>query len=236
MYHTHFNSIHSTQIYLKDNLSELQTHSLDVLITANEQTQGVGRSGSKWDSYSNSLAMSFTLKPNPIPTMTPIEIGVLSVMFFHKLYNKKLFIKWPNDLLTSEGLKCGGIIAQYINPQTVIVGLGVNLGSPHQELIPTHYKHGLGSVDGNLELTELGIKKVSSELYSFILSNRFQSASDLQELFNDHCFHVGKLVRIDDEDLKHEGYFQGIGLNGEAIIEIKGSNRSFFSSSLTMLT
>jgi len=235
MHHSHFNSIHSTQIYLKDNLNELQTHATDILITANEQTQGIGRSRSKWDSYSNSIAMSFTLKPNSNPTMTPLEIGVLCVLFFEKFYHKKLCLKWPNDLLTSEGLKCGGIICQYINPQTVIAGLGVNLGSNQGAFAPNHYKHGLGTVDSTLEINPKDMKTISSDLYQFILSNRIHSAHDLQTLFNNQCYHIGKLVRIDDEDTKREGRFVGIGLNGEAIVEIEGQKKPFFSSSLTMI-
>lgn len=235
MHHSHFNTIHSTQIYLRDNLVELQNHSSDVLITANEQTQGIGRSGSQWDSYSNSLAMSFTLKPNSIPTMTPVEIGVLTVLFFEKNTNKKLYIKWPNDLLTSEGFKCGGIIAQYINPQTVIAGLGINLGSLHKNQAPEHYKHGLGCIDSLLELSAHEIKSIPEKLYEFILMNRIQNAIELQNLFNEKCFHLGKLVRIDDEDLKYEGSFTGIGSNGEAVIEIEGVERHFISSSLTIL-
>lgn len=81
MYHTHFNTIHSTQIYLRDNLVELKGHSDEILVSTNEQTLGIGRRGSHWDSYENSLAMSFTMKPNLVPTLTPIEIGISPLSF-----------------------------------------------------------------------------------------------------------------------------------------------------------
>lgn len=235
MHHLHFNSIHSTQVYLRDNLTELQTHSENVLITTNEQSLGVGRKGNKWDSYPNSLAMSFTLKPNSIPTMTPIEIGILTSQFFSHEFKKLIFLKWPNDLLTGEGEKCGGIIAQYINQSTVIVGLGLNFKTAHSINYPTHYKHGLGSIDFEKELTYKELLDVSINLYQYILENRIQSASDLQETFKDKCFHIGKEVIIDDDDKDYHGKFLGIGTNGEAIVEIEGIKKSFISSSLKIL-
>ena len=84
MYHLHFNNIPSTQIYLKDNLELLKIKNQNVLISSSEQTEGIGRRGNAWDTYPNSLALSFTLKPNTIASLTPIEVGLIVSQFFKK--------------------------------------------------------------------------------------------------------------------------------------------------------
>lgn len=236
MYHTHFNIIHSTQIYLRDNLVELKSHGNEILVSAAEQTLGIGRRGTQWDSYENSIAMSFTIRPNPVPTITPIEIGVLTSAFLIKEYGVSIFIKWPNDLLTAEGLKCGGIIAQYIDAETVIAGLGINLGALPNSTVPAHYKHGLGNISHSLKITSEEQKEIPAKLYSYILKNRINDLIEMQALFNKVCFHIGSLVKIDDDGLDYEGKFIGIGKNGEALVEIEGNSRAFLSSSLKILS
>ncbi|MBC7712370.1 MAG: biotin--[acetyl-CoA-carboxylase] ligase [Rhizobacter sp.] len=235
MYHTHFNTIHSTQIYLRDNFVELKSHDNEILISTSEQTLGIGRKGSQWDSYANSIAMSFTMKPNPVPTITPIEIGVLTSAFLKKEYGVSISLKWPNDMLTSEGKKCGGIIAQYVDAETVIAGLGLNLGSLPETTVPGHYKHGLGNVSDFLKLTPEDQKNIPAKLYSFILKNRIDDINEMQTQFYKACYHIGKQVMIDDDGFDYQGKFMGIGKNGEALVEIDGVTRSFLSSSLKIL-
>ncbi|MBC7429654.1 MAG: biotin--[acetyl-CoA-carboxylase] ligase [Bacteriovorax sp.] len=235
MYHTHFDTIHSTQIYLRDNLVELKSHDCEILISTSEQTLGIGRKGSQWDSYANSIAMSFTMKPNPVPTITPIEIGFLTSAFLKKEYGVSISLKWPNDLLTSEGKKCCGIIAQYIDSETVIVGVGLNIGSLPEVSVPKHYKHGLGNVSDRLKLTANDQKNIPAKLFSFILKNRINNIAEIQAQFYQTCFHIGKQVSIDDDGFDYEGKFIGIGKNGEALVEINGVYRAFLSSSLKIL-
>jgi BirA family biotin operon repressor/biotin-[acetyl-CoA-carboxylase] ligase len=235
MYHTHFNTIHSTQIYLRDNLVELKGHDDEILISTSEQTLGIGRKGSHWDSYANSLAMSFTMKPNPVPTLTPIETGVLAIEFLKSEYSITIKLKWPNDLLTSDGKKCGGIIAHYIDTETVIAGLGLNLGSLPGHDAPAHYKHGLGNVSETISLTPDDQKNIPAEIYKFILKNRIAETSDLQNRFYKACIHIEKMVSIDDDGDDYTGKFMGIGKNGEAIVEINNESKSFLASSLKIL-
>ena len=235
MYHTHFNIIHSTQIYLRDNLIELKSHSDEILISTSEQTLGVGRKGSQWDTYANSLAMSFTIKPNFVPTLTPIEIGILIIDFLKSEYNISIKLKWPNDLLTNEGKKCGGIIAQYIDPETVIAGFGINLGSHFSSETPVHYKHGLGNVSDSIKLLPEDHKIIPVKLYKFILKNRIFDEEQIRKRFKESCIHIGRNVKIDDDGVYFTGRFIGIGKNGEALVEINDNIHSFLSSSLKII-
>jgi BirA family biotin operon repressor/biotin-[acetyl-CoA-carboxylase] ligase len=234
MYHQHFNSIPSTQIYLKDNLETLKSNDHDILISCSEQTHGIGRRGNSWDTYPNSLALSFTLKPNETATLTPLEIGLITINFFKHKFNKDLFLKWPNDILTDDGKKCGGILCQYVDNETIVVGLGINLGK-HEASTNNNYRHGLGSVDQNLELQLFDQERISSELYSDLLNKRFGSSEELKDSFNRYCFHMNMDVFIFEDEKDHIGIFRGIGDNGEALVEKDSIIHSFLSSSLTIL-
>lgn len=234
MHHQHFNTIGSTQIFLKENLERLQSKEHDILISCSEQTGGIGRKGNSWDTYPNSLAMSFTLKPNIRPTLTPIEIGLMAIKFFNKKFHKELFLKWPNDILTKDGKKCGGILCQYIDETTVIAGLGVNLGRLSVKN-DKGYKHGLGNVDESLVLSEADQEKISKELYEEFLNNRYISNTDLINEFRKYCHHMNKEVFIFEDEKDYIGTFRGIGENGEALVEINNKIKTFLSSSLTIL-
>lgn len=233
MFHQHFNTLGSTQIYLKDNLEQLLSNDPDLLVSCSEQTTGIGRKGNSWHTFPNSLAMSFTIKPNFTPTLTPIEIGLIVVSFFEKKFHKKLTLKWPNDILTDDGKKCGGIICQYIDSSTVIAGLGINLGK--FDLPADHnFRHGLGSVDPKLELQAFDQETISKEIYQEILNNRL-APEILRKKFNEHCYHIDKDVFVFEDGQDHIGVFKGIGENGEALIEINSKLQKFLSSSLTIL-
>jgi BirA family biotin operon repressor/biotin-[acetyl-CoA-carboxylase] ligase len=234
MYHQHFDSIPSTQIYLKDNLEALKLIKSDILISCSEQTHGIGRRGNNWDSYPNSLAMSFTLPPHSISSLTPLEIGLIVIKFFKKKFNKELFLKWPNDILTEDGKKCGGILCQYVDSSTIVVGLGINMGRLE---VPQYnnYPHGLGTVDQTLVFQSFDQERISAELYNELRSERFDDILELQEAFNKHCFHINMDVFIFEDGKDHIGKFKGIGENGEALIETDGIIHSFLSSSLTIL-
>ena len=234
MYHHHFHSINSTQIYLKDNLDALKKSDENVLISCSHQTEGIGRRGNTWDNYENSIAMSFTFKPNPVAALTPLEIGLITIKFFKKLFNKELFLKWPNDLMTKDGKKCGGILCQYIDANTVVVGIGINLGK-HERIINHEYRYAVGSVDQSLILSEFDQEKIAKELYSYLLDERITDPKKIKAEFNSHCIHLNKEVFLFDDGIDYVGPFRGVGESGEATIEINGELKTFLTGSLTIL-
>lgn len=234
MYQKHFNTIASTQFYLKDNLEALKLKDSDILISCTKQTEGIGRRGNTWESFPNSLAMSFTFRPNSTPSLTPLEIGLITIEFFNKKFNTNLKLKWPNDILTSVGQKCGGIICHYIDSSTVIAGLGINLGK--FDILPTNnFRHGLSSVDQKLELEESALEQISSELYCELLNTKMLDTEILKTKFNEYCAHLDNKVEISEDGKIYIGTFRGIAENGEALVEIDSTIQKFISSSLTIL-
>lgn len=236
MIHKHFTTIDSTQKYLKDNLEDLLQKDSIILISTSEQTQGIGRNGHNWHGQSNSLALSFTIPPNKDVSVTPLELGILTIKFLKSQFGIDCYLKWPNDILGPTFQKCGGILTQYINPQTVIAGIGINLGKMSNPITDMSFKHGIESVVNSLTITDEQNKEISASFYEYLRSHRFANAQSLQLAFDEVCGHMNKLVEIDDDQASYIGYFKGIGPYGEALVETETGIKKFLSSSLKILS
>jgi BirA family biotin operon repressor/biotin-[acetyl-CoA-carboxylase] ligase len=124
-------------------LAESGTGEWTVLV-ADCQTSGRGRHARGWASPEGGLYVSILLKPpetdSPI-TLIPLTIGLalhtaLLRLAKAKSINLKLHLKWPNDVMVSEG-KLAGILCESSLVKEgwrVIAGVGVNI-SPLPDLV-----------------------------------------------------------------------------------------------------
>ncbi len=236
MIHKHFTTIDSTQKYLKDNLENLLQKDPTILISTSEQTQGIGRNGHNWKGQSNALALSFSILPNKDVSVTPLELGILTIQFIKAQFNIQCYLKWPNDILGPHLQKCGGILTQYINPQTVIAGIGINLGKMENPVADESFKHGIESVVTSLNISDEENKEISLQFYDYLRTHRFQNTQQLQTAFEVVCGHMDSLVEIDDDQALVKGIFKGIGPYGEALVETDQGIKKFLSSSLKILS
>ena len=216
----HLDECHSTQEYLKNQLSE-GSLSAPALVFTHNQTSGRGRRNKVWHHFKGSLAFSFvTEKFQPI-TFSPLAIGVLICEALKEL-NKEIYLKWPNDLVTKEGKKIGGILSQVYKENLIIAGVGINyflnedkdFEYPHASLLNAEE-----SFDTPSFLEKLGEK----------LKGRKR---DFSVAWNGFCFHLNKEVNIVDQTSVN-GVFKGIGESGEALLELpSGVIQSVFTGSL----
>ena len=231
MEHIHLEECPSTQIFLKEKLESLDYFPENsILVSTSRQTQGLGRKNHKWIHLDNALAFSFTLKPHPKPNLTPLEIGASLVGYFQSL-NQKLWPKWPNDLLNSQGQKCGGILCHFINAEIVIVGIGLNFGkvdSSQQNLSSTFPA---GSIDEKRTLSKKDMEEFPKKIARYITENRI-SHQKVCETWNAQCPHLGREVTIIDGSQRIKGLFKGINAQGEAVLEIAKERKTIISGTL----
>lgn len=106
----------------------------DVLLAEN-QSGGRGRRGRSWQaalggSLALSLATSFEPLPRDLPALT-LVVGLAVQRALQTCGARNLKLKWPNDLVTAEFEKLGGILvelrAEADGPGHVVVGIGLNL-------------------------------------------------------------------------------------------------------------
>jgi BirA family biotin operon repressor/biotin-[acetyl-CoA-carboxylase] ligase len=104
------------------------------LITALAQTNGRGTMGKKWISQKGNLFISIFFEIN----QKRINFKQYALLNAHLLKNiimkftkKKIYIKWPNDLLIEKKKICG-ILQEVVNFNTknfLIIGVGINTNS-----------------------------------------------------------------------------------------------------------
>lgn len=235
MYHLHFKKCHSTQIYLKDNIDNLLTFGEKILVSTEHQTSGVGRTGNSWIQLENALAFSFTLKPAATLTLTPLEVGILISEFLEKTFKVKPLLKWPNDLMTGNNEKCGGIMMHFHKDNTVLVGVGLNLGKFSGNPTSQHFNHTPSSLTQKT-LAEDEYKKIPYALVDYIHGHRIKDEY-IKNSWLALCTHKNKRVEIiESTSSKIEGEFIGLGTLGEAVIKDKsGDEKEFISGSLKIL-
>jgi BirA family biotin operon repressor/biotin-[acetyl-CoA-carboxylase] ligase len=225
LYHQHFDTCPSTQSYLKDNWSTLSQNDEQVLISTNHQTSGVGRRGSEWNNFENAIAFSMSLKPSDEFSLTSLELGVLIAEFFPK----KISLKWPNDLLTPDVKKCGGIICNVVDSKTIIAGIGLNLYLSEQQ--DFDYKIPPGGIFQTPPQSSNFKEELPKTLAEYIHQNRLTN-EEIQQKWNAHCLHFNQKVIIVDHNEKVEGVFKGINHIGSALIETDQGLKNIMSGSL----
>lgn len=95
-----------------------------VVVIAEKQEAGRGRTGSDWWNAPRGLAASVAFRKQSAD-LRPVSLiaGVAAVRAL-----PELSLKWPNDLLHSD-LKVGGILVE-VHDDAVVTGLGMNLWWP----------------------------------------------------------------------------------------------------------
>ena len=95
-----------------------------ILIIARKQLKGRGRKGNDWENADQALACSFAFsleKDNQNTSLLPLIAGYE----FSSLYEeRKVFLKWPNDLIVDEK-KIGGILVEK-SKEVFVTGIGIN--------------------------------------------------------------------------------------------------------------
>ena len=101
------------------------------LIVSEKQTGGRGRVGKKWISQKGNLFISIFFELNEMKINFK-QFSVLNAYLLKKLIskkvNKKIKIKWPNDLMFNNHKFCGILqeIIKYDKFEFLIVGIGLN--------------------------------------------------------------------------------------------------------------
>lgn len=225
MNHKHFSEIPSTQEYLKA-LEDIGNQ--DILVTCDHQTSGQGQYGRVWEQYQSGVCFSFSFYPSDIITLTALEVGVLICHFFKAKYNQDLYLKWPNDIYTKEGKKCGGIlINNTAHSKQLIVGIGLNL---HPENYSSEHRNPASSV-----FTEKIISdkvQLVKEFYKYSLDHRLDFRL-IKDQWNSYCLHLNKSVTLNDGQ-EYKGIFTGLGDQGQAKLLIENKELEFFSGSLSL--
>lgn len=154
----HYEEIDSTQ---KEVWRRLEN---GIIVSADVQTEGVGTHGRKWyTSQKGNIAFSIGFAPNvsinQLENLT-IEIAEIILEVFDTLYQIKLQIKHPNDIMINNQ-KVGGILTetklQGENVKYLVIGIGINT---NQDEISTSINKEFNKIIDNSKIIEKICEKI----------------------------------------------------------------------------
>lgn len=167
-------SVDSTQAFLRRN-----PHLGFCAVVADEQTEGRGRQGNRWESASGAGLWLSAALPAPVGVAPGVVLQRAMAVAAQVLDpdHRALGLKWPNDLVAwwnGHLVKVGGILGEQTGGR-LILGLGVNLTAAPQ--IP-------GRAFPPASLADLGLNSAPGvELAASILNHWNYLKADVQPLF-----------------------------------------------------
>ena len=166
----HFDSIDSTNEYLKQNYKILEDLTF---VSADYQTKGRGSNNREWESEnSKNLLFSFLLLDKSL-FQRHEEVSLVTALSIIQVLEKngieELKIKLPNDVYVKDKKICGTLLESTSlgEMQCLIVGVGLNV---NQESFDGEYRATPTSIYRELG-KKLEIEKLKEELYDVILKN-----------------------------------------------------------------
>lgn len=123
----HFETIDSTNTYLKENYEKLDNFTF---VSADFQSAGRGRNNRNWKSEKGeNLLFSLLIKDKALIDKFS-SLSVISAFSIIKALNlKRLSIKWPNDIYYKDS-KLSGILLEAVTKNEIeclIIGIGLNV-------------------------------------------------------------------------------------------------------------
>ncbi len=191
----------STNADLVANFANAQDFSV---LVAGFQTAGRGRSGRDWLAPAgSSLFVSVLLKPSLVAANRFSWIPLLAGLAMAKavaqfLPNKKVSLKWPNDVLV-ESNKVSGVLSELLPDLSgVVVGAGLNILQTKAEL-PIEAATSLvieGNSDASIDAVLAGYLQNLKELYqSWVSANGDAVQSGLRNQVIESCSTLGLSVK-----------------------------------------
>ena len=158
----HYEKIDSTQKEVWRRLKD------GIVISADIQTDGIGTHGRTWyTTQKGNVVFSIGLEPNkPISKLQnlTIEIAEIVIDVFERLYQIKLQIKHPNDIMINKQ-KVGGILTetklQGEIVKQLVIGIGINTNN---EEISTSIKKEFSLTIDNAKIIDELCKRIGEIL------------------------------------------------------------------------
>ncbi len=232
-----------------------------VIVVADQQTAGRGRSGRTWLSPAGTgIYMSFLLRPKVaaanLPIMTLLS-GVAVAQAIQGSLGIKIGLKWVNDLIVQDK-KVGGILAEYQRrPQetkdhstaraagdALVIGIGLNLRKPDLEL-PVELKNKIGFLESHLPTDQIPIDgnklvaAIANELESVLdqaqLADRqLDGALSILDRWRAYSITLGEEIIAIIGDKQIQGQALDITNSGELIVKTISGNITLPAGEVTI--
>lgn len=237
----YFEEITSTNQYAKQMAEDGAPEGL--LVVADCQTKGRGRSGRSWATPAGTnIAMTLLLRPKLPPeriSMVTLVMGMAVTGACRRCCGLPVQIKWPNDVVIG-GKKLCGILTEMsteiASVSYIVIGTGINV---NMKEIPEELK----SIATSL-LLELGHEVNRAKLIACVMEEfeQYYSAflekgdlSALQDTYNEMLVNRGRGVRVLEPEHEYDGTAEGIDERGRLLVRLEdGSVNAVYAGEVSV--
>ncbi len=215
------NAIGSTNSYLRQICAKREMQDFTVVLTSH-QTEGRGQMGTSWSSQKGkNLTISVYKRIQTLPIDSGFYISMstsLAIIRTLKRFNiPRLFVKWPNDILSEDKKICGILIENLIKNGKIeasILGIGLNVNQVEFQKLPkaSSLKIITGRIFDNDELLNLIIE----DLRFYFQKLDKSEFRNLKREYEKFLFRKNKPSTFKDkEGNMFPGYIKGINETGQ---------------------
>lgn len=176
----HFETIDSTNTYLKENYEKLDNFTF---VSADFQSAGRGRNNRNWKSEKGeNLLFSLLIKDKALIDKFS-SLSVISAFSIIKaLYLEHLSIKWPNDIYYKDSKLCGILLEAVTRNEIECLIIGIGLNVNQREFV------------GEYKRTPTSLYKITNRIYDMSklkqsifnqLYSDFMMVKDGYDFYND---------------------------------------------------
>ena len=217
----HFETIDSTNTYLKENYEKLDNFTF---VSADFQSAGRGRNNRNWKSEKGeNLLFSLLIKDKTLIDKFS-SLSVISAFSIIKALNLEyLSIKWPNDIVVN-GKKVTGILTEMsAQPEMInyiVIGIGINVNTEEfpEDIAKTasSLKIESGKTIKRSSIIALFGKYFEQYYAKYI---KTQDMSLLIDEYNKELINVDRQIKVLAKENSYTGIAKGINRHGELIVE-----------------
>ena len=214
-----------------------------VLVDADEQTAGKGRSGRHWTTPPGSaIAMSVLLRPRIAPeriSMVTLVMGLAVAKAVRELYGLDALITWPNDVVVN-GKKICGILtemsAELMAVNYIVIGVGIN---SNMKEFPAEIRTTATSIALELGRDVSRARLIAEVMKHFeTLYRSFLETSDLSGILSDYnaiLVNIGRRVRVLEPGNEYSAQALGIDRNGRLLVRTdEGTVRDVYAGEVSV--
>lgn len=223
----HFDTIDSTSTFARELVADRELTE-PVLVTAEQQTAGRGRTGKTFSSErGNGLYMTVAFQVGRRPqdslfVTVAAAVAVCEVLREAGCLNAE--IKWVNDIYVSDR-KVGGILTEAVtDPDTgimrcVLVGIGLNIDADMNKF-PEELRNRVGTLRRLRMSKETLARKIAEHLIERVTGvfSRESIRSEVLDRYREHSMIIGREVFWEENGTKKTGFAIDIDDNANLII------------------
>ena len=186
-------------------------------IIAREQTAGRGRRGRAWTSERGNLFASLlTRASQTIAAQLAFAAGLAAADTVSAYCPPAdVTLKWPNDVLL-RGEKVAGILLESLNPDTLAIGIGINLAHyPERTEFPAT---SVAALTGFAADTEQAMRRIASDMAAWYEVWRTNGFAPVRAAWLARAAGLHSRLRARLEGREMEGVFEDLDQDGALLL------------------